>query len=87
MKKIILLFSISIFLFSCEKEQQAVEQTSNAAVNVDLLFEKDGCKVYRFYDNGYAIYFTDCRGRVEYKYTTSTGKSSQTHHIQNETVE
>ena len=25
---------------------------------VEYLFEKDGVKVYRFYDNGYAHYFT-----------------------------
>lgn len=87
MKKIILLVTISIFLFSCEKEKQSEEKTTNSAINVDLLFEKDGCKIYRFYDNGQAVYFTDCRGRVEYEYTTSNGKSSQKYRVQNETAE
>ena len=87
MKKVFLLLAISIVFFSCAKKEQATENTSNSNINVEFLFEKEGCKVYRFYDNGHAVYFTDCKGRTEYNYTTTTGKSSQSHRVQNETVE
>lgn len=39
------------------------ETTTNQAIKVELLFEKDGCKVYRFYD-GNTHYYTDCRGQT-----------------------
>jgi len=38
---------------------------------VDYLFEHDGCKVYRFYDRGNYVYFTNCRGEAIVK-TDST---------------
>lgn len=39
------------------------ETTTNQAIKVELLFEKDGCKVYRFND-GNDHYYTDCRGQT-----------------------
>lgn len=38
-------------------------QTNNPNYNVKLLFENDGCKVYRFLDQqSYEyVYYTDCR--------------------------
>jgi hypothetical protein len=32
--------------------------TTNKNFNAELLFEVDGCKVYRFFDGGEAVYFT-----------------------------
>lgn len=37
---------------------------NNLSYRVDYLFEHDGCKVYRFYDMGHYVYFTNCRGEV-----------------------
>lgn len=34
------------------------EATNNADYSVSYLFEKDGIKVYRFYDRGEYVYFT-----------------------------
>jgi hypothetical protein len=86
------LLIIAIVLFcSCEKDAEKPSiATSNGAISISMLFEHEGCKVYRFYDNGNAIYYTDCRGKVEYEYktTTSTGKGQTTTtrtHVQNET--
>lgn len=43
----------------CFNEPQSIEHTGkNDEFRVDYLFEKDGIKVYRFYDGGYAHYFT-----------------------------
>lgn len=38
------------------------EKTSNPHKTVDLLFIKDGCKMYRFSDMGRDHYFTTCNG-------------------------
>jgi hypothetical protein len=43
----------------------AIQQTeNNKDYKVDYLFEHDGCKVYRFYDRGNYIYFTNCNGET-----------------------
>ena len=57
MKKIILALVIIIGLSSCYKEAQSTEQTGNG-FKVEFLFEKDGIKVYRFFDGGDYHYFT-----------------------------
>lgn len=44
-------------------------ESSNSDVEVELLFEHDGCKVYRFFDGGSAKYYTDCRGQVQWDET------------------
>ena len=49
---------------SCMKESQSKIKHGN--FEVEFLFEHEGCKVYRFYDNDY-IYYTDCSGKVEWK--------------------
>lgn len=81
-----LLIGAVMCCFSCAKTPQSVEQSSNSEIQIQLLFEKDGCKVYRFYDCGHAVYFTDCRGKVEYEYYQSNGKSGQNIRVQNESV-
>ncbi|MEP7372569.1 MAG: DUF4884 domain-containing protein [Chitinophagaceae bacterium] len=43
---------------------QTKESENNKTYNVDYLFEHDGCKVYRFYDHGNYVYFTNCRGEA-----------------------
>lgn len=74
MKKIIFLFAFvfSMFLSSCEKTGTPV-QTDGAKhdFNVQFLFESDGVKVYRFYDSGDYIYFTNCNGETSHNENTS----------------
>lgn len=80
MKKyfIIILF---IFLYGCSVEPEQVEKTSNQNIKVDFLFEKDGCRVYRFTDGGQNIYWTNCRGNISWK----QGAKTKTRY-QNETI-
>lgn len=40
------------------------QPVNNQTYQVDYLFEHDGCKVYRFYDRGNYVYFTNCQGDV-----------------------
>lgn len=43
----------------CKKVSLGVERSSNPDINVELLLEHDGCKIYRFYDTNF-VYFTKC---------------------------
>lgn len=43
---------------------KAEKPSNNQTYEVDYLFEHDGCKVYRFYDRGNYVYFTNCQGTV-----------------------
>ena len=46
---------------ACVTEPIATAPTNNAGIQVDLLFEHDGCRVFRFRDIGYH-YFAKCDG-------------------------
>ncbi|NDV69143.1 DUF4884 domain-containing protein [Dysgonomonas sp. 25] len=46
----------------------------NPSYRVEYLFEHDGCKVYRFYDRGNYVYFTNCKGNI----TAIANDSTQT---------
>jgi len=50
---------------------QTRESENNKTYDVAYLFEHDGCKVYRFYDRGNYVYFTNCNGEAIIK-TDST---------------
>lgn len=63
----------AFFLFSsCKKDAEKKVASTNNEFDVELLFEVDGCKVYRFLDGNYR-YFTNCKGSVEW--TESCGKN------------
>lgn len=57
----------TVLLINCGQRQPIKEaNTNNPEYNVQLLFEVDGCKVYRFRDFGSSRYFTICEGTVSY---------------------
>lgn len=62
----ILVMLVLLLLTSCEREAKEKVETSNPLFNVELLFEVDGCKVYRFEDGGRTRYFTTCQGSVNW---------------------
>lgn len=66
------LLILALLCASCSKPEQQRQQV-NQNFSVDLLFEHDGCKVYRFYDHGGARYYTNCSGSTSY--TKSCGKN------------
>ena len=59
-----LLYLLALLITSCKVQQPLTSKPSenNKTYKVDYLFEHDGCKVYRFYDEGNYVYFTNCRG-------------------------
>ena len=77
--KIFTLFAFTTLLLSfthCATSvipAQQILTTSNKDVKVELLFEIDGCKVYRFYDGG-PKYFTKCAGSSSTSWIESCGK-------------
>lgn len=56
MKKIILILSV-VLLTGCFKDSQSTT-SEGIEFQVEFLFEKDGVRVYRFFDGGHARYFT-----------------------------
>lgn len=54
------------------------ESDNNRTYKIEYLFEHDGCKVYRFYDYGNYVYFTNCEGN-----TTAISNDSIRHRTYN----
>lgn len=59
-------FLLILLLNSCGINRPISTQrpSNNGTYVVDYLFEHDGCKVYRFQDEGRWVYFTNCAGDV-----------------------
>lgn len=70
--KFLLIFT-TVLLVGCSR-QQAVE-TNNPNFEIDKLFTKDGCDVYRFRDAGYPRYFVKCENaQAGVSWSESCGK-------------
>ena len=56
----------ALMLHSCIIQRPITEAppANNKTYEVSYLFEHDGCKVYRFLDQGNYVYFTNCKGEV-----------------------
>ena len=82
--KIILpsIFAIAL-LSGCRGDGDRV-QTSQSSDNyrVELLFEVDGVKVYRFRDGLRDVYFTNTNGKCGYTTTQTNGKATTYHDIE-----
>ena len=60
-----LLAVIIIASIGCVKDGIQTSKTNNSQIEVQLLFEHDGCKVYRFIDED-RRYFTNCKGSTSW---------------------
>ncbi len=49
---------------------------NNETYKVSYLFEHEGCKVYRFYDVGGYVYFTNCKGEAIRKTDSTETRNS-----------
>lgn len=64
--KLSVLIIVFITISSCAV-QVPISKTppnNNKSYQVEYLFEHDGCKVYRFADDGHYVYFTNCKSDV-----------------------
>ena len=79
MKKLITAIILLVAFSGCFEKPVNTTVEGNG-VQVELLFEKDGIKVYRFMDGGHCHYFTD---RGETMTTQQSGKTYQEENISN----
>lgn len=92
MKKIILLFVSVIFLLVSCNDNKGINVPTSDSINeikVEKLFVVDGITVYRFYDNGKVVYFTNKKGEVkaihdEYDPATKTTRTKVVETLCNE---
>ena len=74
--KLLTLLLVYSTLMGCRAAQIPISKQNaknNMTYKVEYLFEHDGCKVYRFYDNGNYVYFTSCKGETTSVLSDSTG--------------
>lgn len=73
------LLLLLLSFMSCTVQQPITSEPShnNQDYKVDYLFEHDGCKVYRFRDGSYYVYFTNCNGEAIAR-TDSTAVKNET---------
>lgn len=57
MKKILIALTI-LFITSCAQDPISIHRSNNINIKIELLFEYENIKMYRFYDNGQYHYFT-----------------------------
>jgi hypothetical protein len=78
MKKLLLILILGLTITSC-KHDPVSSSREGLDIKVDLLFEKDGIKMYRFYDNGRCHYYTN---KGETITTQQSGKTTYQENIQ-----
>jgi hypothetical protein len=78
-----LLACVFLSLTSCTRDAKPAVQ--DVDFKIEFLFEKDGCKMYKFKDGGRYIYWSNCDGRAEYSYYQSAGRSGYTKNKQSVT--
>ena len=85
--KIVALLALVAALAGCGVEPEATEQTSNPAVSVEKLFEKDGYTVHRFRDGSHWVYYVTPVGQAYTEYSRSCGKNcTKTERVSAQTV-
>ena len=57
---------------ACAADPVSTAKTNNNAVQVSLLFENDGCKVFRFMDDGEYHYYVVCQKTDDQPFAQST---------------
>ncbi len=77
--KILLTLLLLSFILGCQHEAKQTVPIDNPNFQVELLFEVDSCKVYRFWDGGHARYFTTCKGSASW--SENHGRTSTEYEI------
>lgn len=83
MKNILIISVLAMALSGCGKKPSK-QSFNKGDFQLELLFEHEGCKIYRFVDYR-TIYWSDCRGKITEQHTESNGKSSAKT-VTNETI-
>lgn len=72
--KAIFILLVVLSLYSCGKGKSK-ETFQDGDFEIEFLFEKDGCKIYRFRDDRRYIYWSNCQGRMQSDVYESNGKT------------
>lgn len=86
MKPISLIILLVFFTAGCTNTHKGIPQIvteSNSDFYVEKLFKMENCTVYRFYDGGYARYFTDCTETISSHQIPCGGKGQYCTHPDN----
>jgi hypothetical protein len=68
---------VALALGSCAREPLATKSTENPNFDVAILFDFDGVRMYRFYDDGHFVYFAKkLDNNVSTSWQQSEGKTS-----------
>lgn len=70
MTRFALLLGVLLATAGCSKDPVSSSTTNNPNLSVDLLFEHEGVRVYRFYDGGRAHYYAVPRSGGAATFTT-----------------
>ncbi len=64
--KIVVTAFLFVLLQSCVTQTplQRAQSDNNQSYVVEYLFEHDGCKMYRFFDRGNYVYFSNCNNEI-----------------------
>jgi hypothetical protein len=74
MGRLAVAIALAVTLAGCGKDPVKSESTSNPAIEYDVLFERRGCEVGRFYDTRW-VYLVICgNGSARADYQVSNGK-------------
>lgn len=85
MKKVFMIIAVAAILVGCKGKGTRVQISDSVdKFKVEKLFVVDSITVYRFYDQGNAIYFTNRKGRV---YATHSEYDPVTHTYNDEVNE
>ena len=71
---------LAVLLLGCAEDPIETKKTNNPGIEVGLLFEHEGCRVYRFYDYLERHYFVRCKSgeqQVFDRRTENCGKNCQ----------
>jgi Domain of unknown function (DUF4884) len=58
----------------CFADPVSRQTTNNKQIDVEFIFEHDGCKAYRFEDGGSERYYVDCRNSTTVTWDERHGK-------------
>lgn len=83
----IMLLLLIICSTGCNNHADAAQVIQKGSFQLELLFEEDGCKMYRFYDGNRYVYWANCKGRVQSDYSTQSGKIRSEHKEESVTTE
>ena len=84
---LLLTFLVVVLISSVSDNPEPKETIQNGDYKLELLFEQNGCKMYRFHDNGRYVYWSDCQGKTELEYKESNGKTNSSEYQETITTE